>query len=381
MRKRPWHTYDYPIPPIQSSTSTNPFISSPRYSLGHDPTPSPRGCSDYPPYSPPFGNSYPFATTPSPRYMDATERRESPSERFRRARAARFGHGPTPFPRPETIKRTPRYTSEKIYPNSYEIDSLDESRRSAWAERRARRRRGILSLPTHRYRRSYDLYYITKRPEPEGPTQCKLWSKKHVRKEAEDVQFQYQDPAQPLSKPQDNGANSRGRILAQRRKKPSPGKTTQHGPLDSSFDLSASTEKRSREDVSPSRTKPQLIGRHKLSNWKLHNGKSKDWRRKPSAKTLTARQFLAAIYSHKQLHYSAVHAEVPGMAGFDPNIPVAAQRSRRGKISMVLRSESLKFLPWLDKKGFRDMEMKRYHMRDIFDEGEFEVEAHRKLGL
>jgi hypothetical protein len=96
---------------------------------------------------------------------------------------------------------------------------------------------------------------------------------------------------------------------------------------------------------------------------------------------LTARQFLAAIYSHKQLHYSTVHAEVPGMAGFDPNIPVAAQRSRRGKISMVLRSESLKFLPWLDKKGFRDMEMKRYHMRDIFDEGEFEVEAHRKLGL
>jgi hypothetical protein len=27
------------------------------------------------------------------------------------------------------------------------------------------------------------------------------------------------------------------------------------------------------------------------------------------------------------------------------------------------------------------MGMKREHMRDIFDEGEFEVEAHRKLGL
>ena len=361
--------------------STNPFISSPRYSLGHNPTPSPRGyCrTDYPPYSPPFGNVYPFATTPSPRYMDATERRESASERFRRARAARFGHGPTPSLRPETIKRTPRYTNEEIYPNSYEFNSLDESRRSAWAERRARRRREILSLPIRRYSRSYDLHYTTKRPE--GPTQCKLWSKKHVPKETEDVQFQYQDTPQPLSKPRDNGANSRGRILAQRREKRSPGKTTQHSPLDSSFDPSSSAEKRSREDESPSRTEPQLIGRHKLSTWKLHNGKSKDWRRKPSAKTLTARQFLAAIYSHKQLHYSTVHAEVPGMAGFGPDIPVAAQRSRRGKISMVVRNESPTFLPWLDKKGFRDMEMKRDHMRDIFDEGEFEVEAHRKFGL
>jgi hypothetical protein len=381
MRERLWHMYDPPIPLVQSSTSTNPFVSSPRYSLAHNPTPSPRGYyrTDYPPYSPPFGNGYPFATTPSPRYMDATERRESPSERFRRARSARSGHGPTPSPRPETIKRTPRYTSEEIYPNSYEFNALDERRRSAWAEHRARRRRENLSLTTHRYSRSYDLYHTTKRPK--GPTQCKLWSKKHVPKETEDVQFQYQNPPQPLSKPQDNGANSRGRILAQRRKKRSPGKTTQHSPLGSSFDLSASTEKRSREDESPSRTEPQLRGRHQLSNWKLHNGKSKDWRRKPSAKTLTARKFLSAIYSHKQLHYSTVHAEGPGMAGFGPDIPVAAQRSRRGKISMAVRNEFPAFLPWLDRKGFRDMGAKRDHMREIFDEGEFEVEAHRNLGL
>ena len=366
MCKRPWPTYDYPIPPVQSSTSTNPFI----------PTPSPRRHyrTDYPPYSPPFGNGYPFAATPSPRYMDATERRESPSERYRRAHSR---HGPTPSPRPETIKRTPRYTSEGIYSTSYEFNSLDERWRSAWAERSAQRRREILSA--RRYGRSYDLYYTTKRPK--GPTQCKLWSKKYVPKETEDVQFQYQDPPQTLSKPQDNGANSRGRILAQRRKKRGPGKKTQHSPLDSSLDLSASAEKRSREDESPSRTEPQLIGRHKLSNWKLHNGKSKDSRRKPPAKTLTARQFLTAIYSHKRLHYSTVHAEGPGMAGFGPDIPVAAQRSRRGKTSMVVRNEFPAFLPWLDKKGFRDMGMKRDHMRDIFDEGEFEVEVHRKLGL
>jgi hypothetical protein len=382
MPKRPWPTYDYPIPPVQSSTSTNPFISSPRYSLGHNPTPSPRGYyrTDYPPYSPPFGNGYPFAATPSPRSMDATERREQ----YRRAHSR---HGPTPSPRPETIKRTPRYISEGIYSTSYEFNSLGERRRSGWAERRAgrsasaerraQRRREILSA--RRYGRSYDLYYTTKRPK--GPTQCKLWSEKYVPKETEDVQFQYQDPPQTLSKPQDNRANSRGRILVQRRKKRGPGKKTQHSPLDSSLDLSASAEKRSREDESPSRTEPQLIGRHKLSNWKLHNGKSKDWRRKPSAKTLTARQFLTAIYSRKQLHYSTVHAEGPGMAGFGPDIPVAAQRSRRGKTSMVVRNDFPAFLPWLDRKGFRDMGMKRDHMRDIFDEGEFEVEAHRKLGL
>jgi hypothetical protein len=93
--------------------------------------------------------------------------------------------------------------------------------------------------------------------------------------ETEEVQFQYQDPPQTLSKPQDNGANSRGRILAQRRKKCSPGKKT----------------------------------------------------------------------------------------------------------SMVVRNEFPAFLPWLDRKGFRDMGVKRDHMRDIFDEEEFEVEAHRKLEL
>lgn len=376
MRKRPWPTYDYPIPPVQSSTSTNPFISSPRYSLGHNPTPSPRGYyrTDYPPYSPPFGNGYPFAAMPSPRYIDATEHRESPSERYRRAHSR---HGPTPSPRPETIKRTPRYTSEGIYSTSYEFNSLDERWGRACAKGSALTRCVILSA--RRYGRSYDLYYATKRPK--GPTQCKLWSEKYVPKKTEDVQFQYQDPPQTLSKPQDNRANSGGRILAQRRKKRGPGKKTQHSPLDSSLDLSASAEKRSRDDESPSRTEPQLIGRHKLSNWKLHNGKSKDWRRKPFAKTLTARQFLTAIYSHKQLHYSTVHAEGPGMAGFGPDIPVAAQRSRRGKTSMVVRNEFPAFLPWLDRKGFRDMGMKREHMRDIFDEEEFEVEAHRKLGL
>ena len=270
---------------------------SPRHSLGHNPTPSPRGYyrTDYPP---------------------------SPYVRSRR--------GSTPLFRRKTIKRTQRY-------------------------------------PTTEW--------------PKGPPQCKLWSEKYVPKETEDVQFQYQDPPQTLSKPQDNGANPRGRIFAQRRKKRSPGKKTQHSPLDSSLDLSASAEKLSREDESPSRTEPQLMGRHKLSDWKLHNGKSKDWRRKPSAKALTARQFLTAIYSHKQFHYSTVHAEGPGMAEFGPDIPVAAQRSRRGKTSMVVRNEFPAFLPWLDRKGFRDMGMKRDHKRDIFDVEKFEVEAHRKLGL
>jgi hypothetical protein len=399
MHKPIWPTYDYAIPPAQSSTPTNLFIPNPRYSLGYNPTPSPRGdyCTDYPTYSPSFGYGYPSAAMPSPRYMDATERGESPSERYRRHAHCR--HGPTPLSKPETIKRTPRYTSEGIYSTSYyEFKSLDERRKSDWAERsrqraerirqRAERIRQITErvrqssreiLSARRIGRSYDLYYTKKRPK--YPTQCKLWSKKHVPKETEDVQFRYQDPPQTHSKPRDNGANSRKRILAQRRKKRSPGKKTQHSPLDSSLDLGASAEKRSREDESPSRTEPQLIGRHKLSDWKLHNGKSKDWRRRPSAKTLTARQFLTAIYSHKQLHYSTVHAECPGMAGLGPDIPVAAQRSKRGKTSMVVRNEFPAFLPWLDRRRFRDMGMKRGHMRDIFHEGEFEVEAHRKLGL
>jgi hypothetical protein len=388
MRSLAWPTHGYPIPPVLSSTSTNPFISSPRHSLGHNPTPSPRGYYriDYPPYSPPFGNDYSFAT-PSPSYMDVTERRESPTEGYRCAPSRR---GFTPLPRPTTIKRTPRYPSEGIDSTSYDGPV---KQRSAWAERSAQERREIRRYDTFYYR-----YYTIERPK--GPKWYELWSEKYVPKETEDiqfqyqdppqtdlgtetedVQFQYQDPPQTLSKPQDNGANSRGRILAQRRKKRSPGKKTQHSPLDSSLDLSASAEKLSREDESPSRTEPQLIGRHKLSDWKLHNGISKDWRRKPSAKALTARQFLTAIYSHKQLHYSTVHAEGPGMAGFDPDIPVAAQRSRRGKTSMAVRNEFPAFLSWLDRKGFRDMGMKRDYMRDIFDEEEFEAEAHRKLGL
>jgi hypothetical protein len=369
---KPMRTHRYPNPPVLSSTSTNPFISSPRHSLGHNPTPSPRGYYriDYPPYSPPFGNDYSFAT-PSPSYMDVTERRESPTEGYRCALSRR---GFTPLPRQKTIKRTPRYPSEGMDSTSY---NRPVKRRSTWAERYARRSRSLYLARW--YSRPYHPYYAAERSEI--LTQYKLWSKKYVPKETDDVQFQYQDPPQTLSKPQDNGANSRGRILAQRRKKRSPGQKTQHRPLDSSLDLSASDEKLSREDEPPSRTEPQLIGRHKLSDWKLHNGQSKDWRRKPSAKALTARQFLTAIYSHKQLHYSTVHAEGPGMAGFGPDIPVAAQRSRRGKTSMVVRNEFPAYLPWLDRKGFRDMGMKRDHMRDIFDEEEFEVEAHRKLGL
>ena len=300
-----------------------------------------------------------------------------------------------PLPRAILIL-TPRYPSEGIDSTSYD-GSVKQ--RSAWAEGSAPTRREI-----RRYRAFCNPYYTIERPKSptwyETVSDIETWSEKYVPMETEDVQFQYQDPPQTgsgtetedvqfqyqdppqtLSKPQDNGANSRGRILAQRRKKRSPGKKTQHSPLDSSLDLSASAEKLSREDESPSRTEPQLMGRHKLSDWKLHNGKSKDWRRKPSAKALTARQFLTAIYSHKQFHYSTVHAEGPGMAGFGPDIPVAAQRSRRGKTSMVVRNEFPGFLPWLDRKGFRDMGMKRDHKRDIFDEEEFEVEAHRTLGL
>jgi hypothetical protein len=253
-----------------------------------------------------------------------------------------------------------------------------------WYERIIQRRREILTASP--YGRSYVVYigssvvYIT--PEqPKSPTQCKIWSKKYVPKESEHVPFQYSDLRQTPLKAQHNGANSRGRILAQGRKKRSPKKKTQHNPLDSSLDLSASAENGSREDETPSRTEPQLMGRHKLSDWKLENGKSKDWRRKPSAKTLTARQFLTAIHSHKQLHCSTVHAEVLEMAGFSPDIPVAAQRSSRGKTSMVVRNYFPAYLPWLDRKGSRDMGMKRDRMRDIFDEGEFEVEAHRKSGL
>jgi hypothetical protein len=206
-----------------------------------------------------------------------------------------------------------------------------------------------------------------------------------VLEETEDVPFQYQDlhqdPIQTLSKPQDNGAHSRGRILAQRRKKRSHGKKTQHSSLDSTPGLSTSAEKQSREDESPSRTAPQLMGRQKLSEWKLNSGKSKDWRRKPFAKTLTTRQFLTAIYSHKKLHYSTFHVESLAMAVFSPDIPVAAQRNRRGKTSLVVRNEFSAFLPWSDRKRFRDMGRKIDHTRDIFDGGDFEVEAHRKLEL
>jgi len=326
--------------------------------------------SDFPLY-------FPSAATPSPRYMDATERRESPSERYLRAHSR---HGPTPSPRQETFERAPRplTTDERIYSTDNVSNWLKEAL-IEWPERirQEQKRRGILIACL--YLRSNVSYFTPE--QPKSPTQHELWSEQNVPKETEDVPFQYQDPRQTLLKAQHNGTNSRGRILAQRRKKRSPRKKTQHNPLDSSLDLSASAEKRSREDETPSRTEPQLMGRHKLSDWKLQNGKSKDWRRKPSAKTLTARQFLTAIHSHKQLHCSTVQAEVLEMAGFNPDIPVAAQRSSRGKTSMVVRNYFPAYLPWLDRKGSRDMGMKRDRMRDIFDEGEFEVEAHRKLGL
>jgi hypothetical protein len=123
------------------------------------------------------------------------------------------------------------------------------------------------------------------------------------------------------------------------------------------------------------------MGRHKLSKWKLNSGNSKDWRRKPSAKILTTRQCLTAVYSHKKLHYSTVHAEGLEMAAFDPDIPVAAYRNRRGEKSMVGRNEFPELVPWLDRTEFRYMRMKRDYIRDISNGEEFEVEAHWKLGL
>lgn len=69
------------------------------------------------------------------------------------------------------------------------------------------------------------------------------------------------------------------------------------------------------------------------------------------------------------------------MAALDPGIPVAAYRSRRGEKSMVVRNEFPELVPWLDRTEFRDMGMKRDYMRDISNGEEFEVEAHRKLGL